>query len=152
MLDGDDRHICRELLYSARVWGSELKTLGMLIEGLGTLTPAEFRWGIDRLRERAGLPSLKSIEVDEQLQRAQHRRVTQPIGTLVAGPSGGFVDLDEVERDSQRERITAQRAKRQRLAELDERAAEVVAARQRQAATARRCWNAPNPADTSDRS
>ena len=131
----DDQAILEELLTSAQLYGgSVLKTVGDLIEGLGTLTPTEFAFGVDRLRERAGLPSLKSIEVDEQLERARHRCVTQPIGRLALSPSGGFIDLDEVERDTALEANQATRAERRREAERVERAADVAQQRQRQAA------------------
>ena len=111
-----------------------IKTVGEMIEGLQSLTPQEFRWGVDQLRSRVGLKSLRDVEVEQQLEQARVYRTLHKIGTLAPSPGGGFIDVDEAELDAQRAANEAQIAARRREDDRIERAAMVEAARARQAA------------------
>jgi hypothetical protein len=131
LIDGDDRRILRELLFSARVWASELKTIGGLIAGLESLSPQEFAWGVDQLRERCGLKAIHTLETEERLEQARYERTVRPVGRLVL-TANGYVDVDELERDALRERAAVESLERRRAAERIERQAEAAARDERQ--------------------
>jgi hypothetical protein len=122
--EGDDRAVARQIVLGGMRSG--VATAGDLLDELDAMSPTERRALLDQARSDVGLPTATAIERgrrhDEQSRVLALASHTAPPLRLVVGPAG-WIDLNETEREAERQRIEAER----RAVELEQRRAQRLA-------------------------
>jgi hypothetical protein len=124
-LDEEDAAVFTELALDLAIKsGSGLISLSGIAEGLEAGTPAQRKRLLDKLRRRAGLPSIAELEEQRSIDVAKNiRPIDRPVRLGIA-PSGAIIDLNARDDETVRQQQLARELAARREAQAQVRAIE----------------------------